>query len=155
MISKDDKLLSRLQGLCIRKEYCTQDMYKKALQGLDGDEEGASEMLALLVADRYVDDLRYASAFARDKAALEGWGPVKIRYQLSAKGISSEIISQALASVDGEKADSKLLSILKAKYRTVKGEPDARLRMLKYAMTRGYLYEQAASAVKSVMSSDE
>ena len=32
MISKDDKLLSSLQSLCARKEYCSADMYKKALK---------------------------------------------------------------------------------------------------------------------------
>lgn len=155
MISKDDRLLSRLQALCVRKEYCSQEMYRKALKGLEGDEEGAAEMVSLLVRDKYVDDLRYASAFARDKASLDGWGSVKIRYQLLAKGISSEIIAQALESVDADKADEKLLSILSAKYRTVKGEPDARLKMLRYGLTRGYQYEQVAEAVKSVMSAED
>ena len=40
MISKDDKLLSTLQALCARKEYCSADIYKKALKGLDEDENG-------------------------------------------------------------------------------------------------------------------
>ena len=39
-------------------------------------------MVAELKEDRYVDDARYAAAFAREKASLQGWGPVKIRFQL-------------------------------------------------------------------------
>ena len=46
MISKDDKLLSSLQSLCARKEYCSSDIYKKALKGLEGDEEAAAKAAA-------------------------------------------------------------------------------------------------------------
>lgn len=152
MISKDDKLLSSLQTLCSRKEYCSADMYKKALKGLEGDEEGAAEMLALLVKDRFVDDLRYATAFARDKACLDGWGPVKIRFQLRGKGISSEMIAQALDAVDGEKAEAKLRAVLEAKARTLKGDPEIRLKLLKFALQRGYEYDCIDSVVRAILS---
>lgn len=152
MISKDDKLLSSLQMLCSRKEYCSADMYKKALKGLEGDEEGAAEMLALLVKDRFVDDLRYATAFARDKACLDGWGPVKIRFQLRGKGISSEMIAQALDAVDGEKAEAKLRAVLEAKARTLKGDPEIRLKLLKFALQRGYEYDCIDSVVRAILS---
>ena len=152
MISKDDKLLSSLQALCSRKEYCSSDMYKKALKGLEGDEEAASEMLSLLVKDRFVDDLRYASAFARDKACLDGWGPVKIRFQLRGKGIPSETVDQALAAVDTEKADAKLRAVLEAKARTLKGDSEIRLKLLKFALQRGYEYDRIDSVVRSLLS---
>ena len=152
MISKDDKLLSSLQTLCSRKEYCSADMYKKALKGLEGDEEGAAEMLALLVKDRFVDDLRYATAFARDKACLDGWGPVKIRFQLRGKGIPSEMIAQALDAVDGEKAEAKLHAVLEAKARTLKGDPEIRLKLLKFALQRGHEYDCIDSVVRAILS---
>ena len=152
MISKDDKLLSSLQALCSRKEYCSSDMYKKALKGLEGDEEAASEMLSLLVKDRFVDDLRYASAFARDKACLDGWGPVKIRFQLRGKGIPSETVDQALAAVDTEKADAKLRAVLEAKARTLKGDSEIRLKLLKFALQRGYEYDRIDPVVRSILS---
>ena len=153
MISKDDKLLSSLQTLCSRKEYCSADMYKKALKGLEGDEEAAAEMLALLVKDRFVDDLRYATAFARDKACLDGWGPVKICFQLRGKGIPSETISQALDAVDAEKADAKLRAVLEAKARTLKGDPETRLKLLKFALQRGYEYDRIDPVVREILSS--
>ena len=152
MISKDDKLLSSLQALCSRKEYCSSDMYKKALKGLEGDEEAASEMLSLLVKDRFVDDLRYASAFARDKACLDGWGPVKIRFHLRGKGIPSETVDQALAAVDTEKADAKLRAVLEAKARTLKGDSEIRLKLLKFALQRGYEYDRIDPVVRSILS---
>ena len=77
-----DQVLARLQRQCSRMEYCSRDIYRKALKALEGDAEAAERIVASLRADRFVDDLRYASAFAREKASLQGWGPVKISFQL-------------------------------------------------------------------------
>ena len=60
-----DKCLSRLQRLCSKAEYCRSQMYTKALRDLEGDADAAKRVVDSLVADRYVDDARYASAFAR------------------------------------------------------------------------------------------
>ena len=86
-----DKVLDRLRTLCSRREYCSGDMLKKAAEYLsrygcepDMVPDAAEEVLEALRKDRYVDDLRYASSFARDKSGIAGWGPVKIRYALSA-----------------------------------------------------------------------
>ncbi|MBQ3723705.1 MAG: RecX family transcriptional regulator [Bacteroidales bacterium] len=151
MISKDDKLLSSLQTLCARKEYCSADMYKKALKGLDGDEDGAAEMVALLVKDKFVDDLRYATAFARDKAGLDGWGPVKIRFQLRGKGIAAATIDEALAAVDADKAGERMRAVLEAKARTLKGDPELRLKLLKFGLQRGYEYDRLDPAVRDIL----
>ena len=51
-------------------------------------------IVAALVEDGYADDRRYAAAFAREKSSITGWGPVKIRMALSAKGISGEMADE-------------------------------------------------------------
>lgn len=152
-MTSDDKkkILSKLQALCARKEYCEGDIYRKALKLAEGDDAVASELLASLVTDRFVDDLRYAAAFARDKASLDGWGPVKIRFQLSAKGVRREVIAEALSQVDEEKADGRMKEILAAKLRTLDGDPEVRLKLLKFALTRGYEYDAANRAVSDLL----
>ncbi len=151
MISKDDKLLSSLQALCARKEYCSADIYKKALKGLEGDEEAAAAMVALLVKDQFVDDLRFATAFARDKACLDGWGPVKIAFQLRGKGIDASTVDKALGEVDADKADARMRAVLEAKARTLKGDPELRLKLLKFGLQRGYEYDRLNPAVKALL----
>ncbi len=59
------RCLSRLQKLCSKAEYCRADIRRKALKDLEGDEEAADKVGASLVEEKYVDDGRYASAFAR------------------------------------------------------------------------------------------
>ena len=136
-----NKCLSRLQRLCSKAEYCAADMYRKALKDLEGDAEAADKVVEALVADKYVDDVRYASAFAREKASLQGWGPVKIRFQLRGKGIADAAISAALEEVEPARAEDKLLRLLQAKYRTLEGDPQCKLKLLKFALSRGYEYD--------------
>ena len=91
-----EKVLDRMRTLCSRREYCKSDIMKKALKALEDDAEKAEKVIAVLIEEKYLDELRYASAFARDKSSLAGWGETKIRYMLSAKGVPRDVISQAL-----------------------------------------------------------
>ena len=92
--------LSRLQRLCSKAEYCRADVRRKALKDLEGEADAADRVVASLVKEGYVDDVRYASAFAREKASIQGWGPIKIRFQLRAKGISEADIASALEEIE-------------------------------------------------------
>lgn len=142
------RCLSRLQKLCSKAEYCRADVFRKALKDLEGDEEAAAKVVEALMADRYVDDARYAAAFAREKATLQGWGPVKIRFQLRAKGVSDEVIAAALEEIEPEKADARLAKLLEAKAKTLKGDPQGRLKLIKFALSRGYDYDVVKKMVQ-------
>lgn len=151
----EKKVLERLQRQCVRMESCTSDLYRKALKAMEGDAEAAARIMASLVEDRFVDDRRYAAAFAREKSSLQGWGPVKIRFMLRGKGISDETISEALLEVDPEKASLKLEKLAADKYRLLQGDPQCRLKLLKTLLSRGYGYDEVEAAVRKVMESAE
>ena len=136
------KILDNLRRQCSRREYCVSDVLSKALKGLDGDKEAADKVVEKLVEETYVDERRYAEAYAREKSSISGWGEVKIRYMLSAKGISKDIISQALTEIDTAKADTRLEKLLENKYRTLKDDPQWKMKLLRFALGRGYSYEQ-------------
>lgn len=135
------KVLDRLENQCSKREYCTRDVRQKAMKALEGDAAAADEIVASLVNDRYVDDLRYASAFAREKASLSGWGPIKIRYALRAKGLGESDISAALEEIDSDKADERLRRLLEVKAKSLEGDPQRRLKLIKFALSRGYDYD--------------
>ena len=145
------KVTDRLRNLCSRREYCSSDILKKALTALEGDREAAEQTLKKLVSEKYVDDLRYAAAYAREKAMISGWGETKIRYMLSAKRISRDIITQALAEIDEDKADSRLQKLLENKARSLKDDPQIRLKLLRFALGRGYQYDDVAPVIDSLM----
>lgn len=145
------KVTDRMRNLCSRREYCSTDIMKKAVIAMDGDKEKAREIVSKLVEERYIDDLRYASAFARDKSSISGWGEVKIRYMLAAKGISREVIAKALGEVDENKAADRLEKLMENKARSLKGDTQARLKMLRFGIGRGYQYEEVAEVTDKII----
>ncbi len=143
MDERGKKVLSQMQALCARREYCIADIRKKLSDRLEGDPEAEEEeILSSLLKDKFVDERRYASAFVSEKSSLTGWGPLKIRRALSAKGVAAEVIDAALSDMDRDKADTKLEKLLSAKWRTLQGDPQARLKLLRHALSRGYLYDE-------------
>ena len=148
---EETKVLERLQRQCARMEYCVSDIRRKALKALEGDQDAAERVVASLVKDKFVDDRRYAAAFAREKSALQGWGAVKIRFQLRGKGVSDEIIDEALQEIDPATAASTLDKRAADRYRLLKDDPQCRLKLLKALLSRGYGYDEVEAAVKRVM----
>lgn len=151
MTDQQKKILERLRGLCSRREYCYADVLRKAKDALDGDVQAAKEVADKLVADRYVDDHRYASAYARDKSAIQGWGEVKIRYMLSAKGVPRDVIDKALQEIDQNNADSRLEKLLHAKLKSLKDDPHVRLKLLRFALGRGYSYDEVTTVLDHLL----
>ena len=145
------RLTDRLRRLCSRREYCSSDILKKAAAALEGNTEGAQKILDILVSEKYVDDLRYASAYAREKAMISGWGEVKIRYMLSSKRIDRTLIDRALAEIDSDKADSRLQKLLENKARTLKADPQIRLKLLRFALGRGYQYDDVIRVLQDIL----
>ena len=145
------KVLDRLQAQCVKREYSRSDIFKKALKAFEGDRDEAEKAVASLVEDRFVDDARYAAAFAREKARLSGWGPVKISFALSGKGISKAVISEALREVDPGEADGRMLSVLETKRKSLEGDPQIKFKLIKFALTRGYEYEKIAPVVDEIL----
>jgi regulatory protein len=98
-----------------------------------------------LVKEGYIDDVRYARAFARDKSSLQGWGKVKIRVDLQRKSIDELAITAALSEIDSVAAEKKLQKLALAKLRQLQNENDPHVRkakFMRYLMGRGYTYDE-------------
>lgn len=137
-----DVMLNRLMRQCALREYCRSDIRRK-LAGLPQAE--ADEILSKLCREGYVDDARYARAFARDKSALQGWGSLKIKLALQRKAIDAAAIASALEAIDTPAAEARKEQVLRAKWDALDREEDPARRQAKffrYAMSRGYGYEE-------------
>ena len=133
--------LSRAAAWCSRGERCTADVRAKLdAGGLGGEDAGA--VMDALAADGYVDDLRYAKAFANDRARLSGWGRVKIAYALRAKGIGDAAVREALDGVDDDDYAASMDKAMSAKARQMSEDDHARRRakLIRFGVSRGYDY---------------
>ena len=135
------QVLDALEAQCAKREYCTADIRRKALERLDWDAEAAGAVVDALVEGRFVDDRRYAAAYAREKSSLSGWGPVKIRTTLLARGVPRDAVLAALDEIDPERASAKLEKVLEAKWPTLQDDPQGRLKLIRFALSRGYDYD--------------
>lgn len=153
------RVLDRMRVLCSRREYCCADIRTKASaalvkQGMDKDQvpEAAKIILDSLVKDKYLDDLRYARAFVADKASIAGWGPGKIRYALIMKGIDTLIISEAISGADADKAGRRLYRLLETKWKSLSDDPAGKMKLCRFAMGRGYLYDDIMPVIEEIIS---
>ena len=129
--------------ICSTREYCISEIVRK-IERLKGDDAiDTQAIISQLCKDKYIDENRYAAAFARDKSALAGWGEQKIRYALSAKAVGRDAIDFGLEQIDAGAARKKMEGVLGTRYRSLKGEEREILaKLLKFGLGRGYSYNQ-------------
>ena len=144
------KKLSRLEAQCVKREYCVRDIMAKAMKAVDGNQAEADELVASLRADKFVDDARYAAAFAREKSSLTGWGPVKISFALRAKGLSETDIAAGLAEIDSSRAEERLERLTAAKWKSLQDDPQGKLKLIRFALSRGYDYDAVQAAISKL-----
>ena len=155
MTEREKSVFDALSAQCAKREYCTADIRRKALQRLEFDAAAAEAVVSALVEDGYVDDHRYAAAYAREKSALSGWGPIKIRSALLARGVPREAVLEALGEIDEERAAAKLEKVLETKWRTLRDDPQGRLKLIRFALSRGYDYEPVRPLVERLTRPEE
>lgn len=147
--------LASLMRLCAKAERSSGDALR-LMRGWGVSDGDARGILERLVADRFIDDRRYAEAFVREKINLSGWGRYKIASALRAKGISPAIVAEALAQTDDTDMHERLAEILARRMRTLKASSpfDARAKLMRYALSRGYDCETARDCVERCVPAD-
>ena len=130
-------VLKKVLRYCAYQDRCTQEVRTK-LTSFDIPDSDKSKIMQLLVDEGYIDDERYASTFVRSKIHLKKWGVNKIKMSLKMKGISDEIISNALSEIDPEIYREELLKVLKAKKINETDPYKRKAKLAQYAMQKGY-----------------
>lgn len=142
---------NRAASLCARSEQSSRDIGEKLIKwGLNTSD--ARQVLEQLKGQGFIDDERYARAFVKDKFAFNGWGRVKISYQLRQKGIPAEFIADALTAIDEDQYRQRLIELLSAKWHSM-NHNDSRAAwaaMMRFACSRGFETPLAAECVKQV-----
>ena len=152
--------LARLQGQCSKDEYCTGQIRKKLLNWSERNRVVGKEpfsdaqiesVVNALLEEKYVDDCRFAGAYARDKARFAKWGKVKIAYNLKMLGIEKEIVVRVLEENADLFSDELLEQIIKRKWNSLgdKVAPAAKKeKVLRFALGRGFAYDQILPVIK-------
>ena len=138
MKSENEAYLT-LAAMCAQAEHCQYEMVEK-MRRWEVSEEAQARVMQRLVAERYVDDERFARAFVKDKIRYNKWGRKKVEQALWAKHIDEDIRQRVLDEVDDEEYISVLRPLLKQKRKSTKANSDYELngKLIRFAMSRGF-----------------
>ena len=90
------------------------------MQGWNLPQTDIEDIVRRLVAEHFIDELRYAQFYVRDKVRFSQWGQNKIKYFLRAKGIPADCIAAALFELSNDDYETSMESVVKAKFRSLK-----------------------------------
>ena len=142
-----DELKNKAEAYCTIAERCQYEVKNKLLQwGTPLDEiEG---IITHLITQGYIDEMRYCHAFSHDKVLYQGWGRIKIRAALLAKQLPSQLITQAINSIDENEYINTLKHVIDTKNRAIKSNDTmAQNTMIRFCLQRGFTYEEIKDLV--------
>lgn len=131
--------LDKLMELCSQQEKCKADLRQKLFRwDITGEE--AEKILGQLEAENFINEERFAIAFAKDKIRFNKWGKYKVRFQLKMKEIPESLISKALSGFDDEEYRVMIRKEIIEKNRKTKAASDweRKGKIMQFAQSRGY-----------------
>lgn len=134
-----EQALQKLKHYCAYQERCHSEVKEKLYQ-LGVWKKEHDEIIAALIGENYLNEERFAIAFAGGKWRVKQWGRVKIKYELKQKQVSDYCIKKALKQIDEEAYLSVLHELAKEKYASLKNEQYLvrKKKTIDYLVQRGY-----------------
>lgn len=132
-----DEALARMENFCAYRERCAQEVRRKMFElGIVG--ETADQIWQVLESDGYVNEERFARAFAGGKFRVNHWGRVRIRLELLHRAIPPEIVEKALEAIDEGEYLAVLQQLLQNRQIRYDGDPHARAKSAAALVRAGF-----------------
>ena len=111
---------------------------KDKLYSLGVRKSDHDEITATLIEEGYLNEERFAIAFAGGRFRMKQWGRVKIKYELKQKQVSDYSIKKALKQINEEEYAATLQKLAAEKYTALKKEQ----WLARKKKTAGYLQQK-------------
>jgi regulatory protein len=140
------KYFTKEQALQKAKHYCAYQErshaeVKEKLYSFGLYKTEVEEALSLLIEENYLNEERFAIAFAGGKFRIKQWGKVKIKYGLQQKKVSDYCIKKALQQIDDTDYLKTLQQLFDAKLKALRSEKNVFIKKRKlqdYLMQKGF-----------------
>lgn len=141
--------LIKIQSYCAYQERSHKEVKNKLFEyGLYSSE--VDELLSKLIVDGFLNEERFAKAFAGGKFRIKKWGRLKIKQELEMLGLTKRCVAIGLKEIDSSDY-SKTLKALIRKKATLTGEPNLykkRNLVARFVIGKGYESEIVWEFVK-------
>lgn len=131
--------LLKAESTCAYQERCQQEMRDKLYEwGLYSTD--VENIIAQLITSNFLNEERFAKAYAGGKFRIKKWGRMKIKNELKARKISDYCIKQAMKEIDEDAYMKTLKEIITKKGKDIKkGKAYIRnYKLAQYALSRGF-----------------
>jgi regulatory protein len=141
--------LAKAENYCAYQERSQQEVRDKLYEwGLWPD--AVEQVISELIQGNFLNEERFAKAYAKGKFSQKAWGRVKIKQGLKLKRVPDVLIKKALLNIDADDYFAALTKLLEKKASTVseKNELKRRYKLQQYAMGRGFEADLVAEVLK-------
>lgn len=141
-----DEALIKLQQYCAYQERCHEEVRTKLLSlGIYGDD--LDQITTVLIEDDFLNEERFARAYARGKIRFNHWGRQRIKMELKARKISDYCLRKAMMEVEEDEYQGILEQVLSKR---LADNPNrlAQMEAAQYAIRRGFESDLVFEIVK-------
>lgn len=144
-----EQALQKLKHYCAYQERCHSEV-KEKLYNLGVWKKDHDEIIASLIEENYLNEERFAIAFAGGKFRVKQWGRVKIKYELKQKQVSEYSIKKAMKQIGEEEYLALLHKLTEEKYAALKKEQYLirKKKTMYYLMAKGFEPELVRSVIE-------
>ena len=131
--------LIKAESYCAYQERCQQEVRDK-LYSWGVHEIQVENVIADLIASNFINEERFAKAYAGGKFRIKKWGRVKISIELKRRKISTYCIKKGLAEIEEEEYIKTLQKVAEVKIKATK-ERDSKkkkYKVMNYLLSRGF-----------------
>jgi regulatory protein len=142
----------KIEGYCAYQERSHEEVRNKLFQfGITSSD--ADEIITALILDGFLNEERFAKAYAGGKFRLKKWGRLKIENALEKKGVSKNCIRSGLKEIDEEDYLFTLRQILEGKAENIEEENlyVKRDKLSQFAILKGYEPELVWKLLKEIL----
>ncbi len=134
-----EKELAKAMTFCSKKEICIADL-KEKFDRWQTNKDFHEKIISTLIAEKFIDEQRYATAFANDKLKYNNWGRNKIAFSLKQKKIAAPIISNALNNISTLEYNQIIKKLIVKKLKANKNEDLYKLKakIYRYLVSKGF-----------------
>ncbi|HET6226755.1 MAG TPA: regulatory protein RecX [Bacteroidia bacterium] len=141
----------KAEAYCAYQERCQQEVRDKLYEwGLFPD--AVESIIAKLITDNFLNEERFAKAYAGGKFRIKKWGRIKIKLELKKRKISDYCIKKGMQEISEEAYLKTLKELIEKKAKDVKGgrEHIRHFKIVNYIASRGFENDLIWEAIKEL-----
>lgn len=156
------KQLTKEQAFQKLKHYCayqerSHSEVRSKLYDLGVRKADHDGIISQLIEENYLNEERFAIAFARGKFRMKHWGKVKIEYEMKQRKVSAYCIKKAMKQISEEEYRQTVEKLAKEKYASLKGEQYLvrKKKAMDYLVQKGFEHNLISDVITSITNSNK